>query len=147
MRPVSIRPKVEALTRQAVGSAQMLPSAPPDLLGDQRVGGVLVGDARQRLRKAHQDDALFRGEPVLVHEGVDAAVLVAVGARSPHQPARQVGDARTLIVRGRSVPGEARDDLPSSARNAPAISSRGGSAGGSEAAPTGRPCPGMLRSP
>ena len=79
----------------------LLPAAAADLLGDQRVGGVLVGDAQQRLGEAHQDDAFLGGEAVLVHEGIDAAVLVAVGARGAHQPARQLGDAPALVGRGR----------------------------------------------
>jgi hypothetical protein len=52
---------------------------------------------------------------------------------------------RTLIVRGRSVPGEPETTSLVRQKRA-AISSRGGSAGSSEAAPTGRPCPGMLDS-
>ena len=48
---------------QAVGGAEVLLPAPlADLLGDQRIGRVGVGDAQQRLGKAHQDDALLGGE-------------------------------------------------------------------------------------
>ena len=60
-----------------------LPPSLADLLGDQGIGRVLVGDAQQGLGEAHQDDALLGGEAVFVHEGIDAAVLVAIGARGP----------------------------------------------------------------
>ena len=84
---------------QAVGGAQVLvPLAAADLLGDQRIGGVLVGDAQQGLGQAHQDDAFLAREAVLVHEGVDAAMLVAVGARGAGQPAGQLGDAPALVI-------------------------------------------------
>ena len=86
-RPVSIRPKVEALTNRLSEAPRCFSQRPlADLLRDQRVGRVLVGNAQQRLGEAHQDDALLGGQPVLVHEGIDAAVLVAVGARRADQP-------------------------------------------------------------
>ena len=85
---------------QAVGAAEVLfPVAAADLLGDQRIGGILVGNAQQRLRQAHQDDAFLRGKAVLMHEGIDAAVLVAVAAGSPHQPGGEVHDAGALVRR------------------------------------------------
>ena len=58
----------------------LLPAPPADLLGDQLIGGIGVGNAQQRLGKAHQDDAFLRGQRIFVHEGIDAAVLVAAGA-------------------------------------------------------------------
>ena len=44
-----------------------------DLVANQRVGGARIGHPQQRLGKAHQRDAFFCVEPVLVEEGVDAA--------------------------------------------------------------------------
>ena len=44
---------------------------------------------------------------VLVHEGIDAAVLVAVGARRLDQPRRQLGDPLALVGAGRRSLGEA----------------------------------------
>ena len=59
-RPVSISPKVEALTNRLSEAPRCFSQlALADLLGDQRVGGVLVGDAQQGLGEAHQDDAFL----------------------------------------------------------------------------------------
>ena len=106
-RPVSIRPEGGGVDEQAVGGAQvLLPVPSADLLGDQRVGGVLVGDAQQRLGEAHQDDAFLRGQPVLVHEGVDAAVL-GRGWRAPPAPAgppaRRCAGAPSAVAMARST--------------------------------------------
>ncbi len=91
------QPEGGRIYEQAVGVAEMpLPAAAADLLGDQRVGGFSIGYAQQRLGQAHQDDALLRGEAVLVHEGIDAAVPVAVGTRGMHQARGLVGDAGAL---------------------------------------------------
>ena len=49
-----------SIDEQAVGVPEVaLPIAAGDLLGDELVRGLAVGDAQQRLRDAHQDDALF----------------------------------------------------------------------------------------
>ena len=76
----------------------LLPLALADLLGDQRVGGILVGDAQQGLGEAHQDDAFLASEAVLVHEGVDAAVLGPVGARRAGEAAGEIADTPALVV-------------------------------------------------
>ena len=62
-RPVSIRPNVDALTNRLSEAPRCFSQRPlADLLGDQRIGRVGVGDAQQRLGEAHQDDALLGGE-------------------------------------------------------------------------------------
>ena len=45
---------------------------------------------------------------VFVHEGIDAAVLVAVGARGLDEPRRQLGDAAALVGCRAGALGEAR---------------------------------------
>jgi len=85
----------------------LLPAPAADLLGDQLIGRVGVGNAQQSLGEAHQDDALLGGERVLVHERIDATVLMAIGARGLDQPRRQLGDPRTLVGAGRCALGEA----------------------------------------
>ena len=84
---------------QAVGVAEVaLPAAAGNLLGDELVGGVAVGNPEQRLGDAHQDDAFLAGEPVLAHEGVDAGVLALVGARRMDEAASDVGGAPALLL-------------------------------------------------
>ncbi len=100
-----------SIDEPAVGGAQVLLPAPlADLLGDQRIGGVRIGDAQQSLRQAHQDDALLGGEPVLVHEGVHAAVAMAIGARRRGQPSGQSSDLPSLAGRRCRGLAEARDE-------------------------------------
>ena len=99
-RPVSISPQVEALTSRLSEWPRCFSQWPlGDLLGDQLIGRLGIGDAQQRLGDAHQDDAFLAGKAVLAHEGVDAGVLAAVGARRIDEPARQVGRAATLVLR------------------------------------------------
>ncbi len=73
--------------------AQVLfPVAAAELVADQPVGGLAVGDAQQRLGQAHQHHALLAGELVLVHEGVDAALADAARAHALDQLAGLVLD-------------------------------------------------------
>ena len=51
-----------------IGNAR-LPPAAGELVADQRVGGLGVGYAQQRLREAHQDHAFARGQVVALQEG------------------------------------------------------------------------------
>ena len=70
--------------------AQMaMPVGLGDLVADQAVGGVGVGNPQQGLGQAHEDDTLLVGKPVLVEEGFDAALA------APHRPhpAHQRGGA------------------------------------------------------
>ena len=92
MRPVSIRPQVEALTNRLSDAPRCFSQRPPaDFLGDQRVGGLGVGNAQQRLREAHQDDAFLAGKAVLAHEGIDAGVLGMIGPRGLDEAAGDLG--------------------------------------------------------
>ena len=79
-------------------AAVLFPMAAGDLLGDEIVGRFRVGDPQQRLGDAHEDDAFLARKAVLAHEGVDAGVLAAVGARRMHEPASKVGGAAALVL-------------------------------------------------
>src|SRR3546814_3474149 len=59
-----------------------VPVGVAQLVADQAVGGVAIGDAQQRLGHAHQQHALFRAEIVLAHEGFDRALVLRTLARS-----------------------------------------------------------------
>ena len=48
------------------------PVALADLVGDQAVGSLMVGNAQQRFGQAHQGHALFRRQRKFVHQGIDA---------------------------------------------------------------------------
>ncbi len=47
-----------------------------DLVADQRIGCAIVRHAQQRFGQAHQRDAFFGRQPVLVQEGINAACLL-----------------------------------------------------------------------
>ncbi len=64
-----------------------------DLVADQRVDGLGVRDAQQRLGEAHQRDAFGRGQRVFVQEGVEPAFAEPFAAYSVDEPARRGGDA------------------------------------------------------
>jgi hypothetical protein len=68
------------------------------LLGDEAVGRLGIGDPEQRLGEAHQDDALLAREAVLAHEGIDAGVLLAVGAGGVDEAAGEVRGAAALVL-------------------------------------------------
>ncbi len=70
-----------------------------DLVGDQLVDGLGVRHAQQRLGQAHQHDALLGGELVLVHEGLDAALLAGFPADDAHEVAGALVDAGLLVRR------------------------------------------------
>ena len=77
-RPVSIRPQVEALTRSEPLLAEMArPFAGAQLVADQPVGRLGVGDPEQRLGETHQHDALARAEAVLSQECLHAQLIAA----------------------------------------------------------------------
>ena len=99
MRPVSISAQVEALTSRLSEWPRCFSQWPlGDLFGDELVGRLGVGDAQQRLGDAHEDDAFLAGKAVLAHEGVDAGVLAAVGARGIDEAARELGRAAALVL-------------------------------------------------
>ena len=74
------------------------PMLAADLVGDELVRRVGVGNAQQRLGKAHQHHALLGGERVFLHEGVDAALLAAPGPHRGDKLAGEFGDLRGLAL-------------------------------------------------
>ena len=81
---------------QRFGLAEMrAPVARGDLVGDQLVGGRVVGDAQQRLGQAHQDHAFLRGQVVLAQEGVEPGAL---HARSAHAFDQLRGTRRNALA-------------------------------------------------
>ncbi len=106
--PVHVAPRVVGEVDQVAGEHQApgrrvhqhrlrLPDVPlpvrlAELVADQRVGGVLVGDAQQRLGHAHQQHAFLAAEVVLAHEGLDHALVAHARAHAPDQRGRGGGD-------------------------------------------------------
>ena len=87
-----------------------LPIGRRDLVADQPVDGLGVGDAQQRLGEAHQRHPLGRGQRVFVQEGVEPALAEPLPAHRFDEMAGGEGDA---------------------------IARRGGDLGGGEEAPAG----------
>ena len=76
------------------GMAEMaLPIGGGDLVADQPVDRVAVGDAQQRLGEAHQRHPLGRRQRVFVQEGVDPAMRRALVAHRGDEAARGRLDA------------------------------------------------------
>ena len=65
----------------------LLPVGLAELVADQRIGRVLVRNAQQRLGHAHQQHAFLAAEVVLLHEGLDRALVL----RARADPAHQIG--------------------------------------------------------
>ena len=87
--PVSSRPQVAAFTNSDAALAEMgLPVAAADLVADQRIARLVVGNAQQRLGEAHQRHALLARQRVFVDQPFDAAAM-ALGAQPLDQPAGQ----------------------------------------------------------
>ncbi len=63
----------------------LLPVRIAELVADQLVGRVLVGDAQQRFGHAHQQHAFFAAQVVLAHEGFDRALVLRTHAHARHQ--------------------------------------------------------------
>ena len=63
----------------------LVPGAGRNLVGDQAIGGLAVGNAQQRLGEAHENHALARRQAVLAQEGVERAAAAARGAHRLHQ--------------------------------------------------------------
>ncbi len=74
-----------------------LPVGVAELVGDQQVGGLGIGDAQERLGEAEQRHALRRVEPIFLKELVDPPPAVRraqIGEqrqRMPHHPAARLG--------------------------------------------------------
>ena len=76
----------------------LFPCAARNLVGDKIVGGFAIGNAQQRFRETHQDDAFVARKAILVHEGVDACVLTFVEARGVNQPACVFAGTAALVL-------------------------------------------------
>ena len=72
--PVRSSEKVAALTKGEEDS--LGPVGTGELVGDQIVGGLGVGDAKEGLGKAHKGDAFVAAKVIGRHEGIDACWLV-----------------------------------------------------------------------
>ena len=82
------------------------PPLAADLVGDELVLGLAVGDAQQRLGEAHEHHALFRGERILLHEGIDPTLLTAPCPHRRHQLAGQLGNLPALFRGKARLPGK-----------------------------------------
>ena len=84
-----------------------------DLLRDERLGGVVVGNAQQGLADAHERDALFVGQPELLQEEVENGPLVGTPPASGDQLPGTVQNPAPLRVAERDVgePGTHRFSL------------------------------------
>jgi len=89
----------------------LFPRAAGNLVGDELVGRLGIWNAQQRLGEAHQDHALFGREPVFLHEGVDARVMLLVGASGVDQMPGDLCGAAALIF-GEQRPFDQRADEP-----------------------------------
>ncbi len=59
-----------------------------ELIRDELIGGLVVRDAQQSFRDAHQDDPFVGREIVLLNEGVEASRLLAIAPHRDDEPAR-----------------------------------------------------------
>ncbi len=66
----------------------LLPIRIAELVADQLVGGVLVGNAQQCLGHAHQQHAFFAAQVVLAHEGFDGALVLRACPHTGNQVGR-----------------------------------------------------------
>src|SRR6516164_5209038 len=74
-----------------------------ELVADQPIDGLGIGDAQQRLGEAEQCHAFLRGQRVFVQERVDAALAEPLTADRNHQMACRLGDS--IAGGGRHVGG------------------------------------------
>ena len=74
-----------------------LPFAAADALVDQGIRGVGIGNTQECLGEAQQRDTLLRGQPILVHEGVQPAMLGAPLARRRDETLGQRCDPPALV--------------------------------------------------
>ncbi|GFE78783.1 hypothetical protein GCM10011487_07830 [Steroidobacter agaridevorans] len=61
------------------------PVARCDLVGDQAVGGLVIGNAKQALRQTHQRDAFLIGQRELLEERVEQRPFARSGAGAADQ--------------------------------------------------------------
>ena len=87
------------IDEQRLGLAQVVRPLPDrDLVGDQPVGRVGVRDAQQRLREAHQHDALLRGEVDIAAGRTRCRSCLRAAARGDHERDRVAADRFPLGV-------------------------------------------------
>ena len=112
IRPVSIRPQVEALTNSDSASPRCAAQSPRgDLVGDQLVRSRIVRDAQQRFGQAHQDHAFLRRQIVLAQERVEPGALDLRRAHAfdempcagPSTVSRCAGDSRAASASARTI--------------------------------------------
>ncbi len=84
----------------------------PQLVADQAVGGLGVGDAQQRLGETHEDDALAAGQAEFLEKGVEPALPIALGPHRDYQAPGQRLDARARFGCLRFARGIERREQP-----------------------------------
>ena len=85
------QPPGRGIDQQRAAAAEVAgPVASAELVADQPVGGLRIGDPQQRLGQAHQHHALGRAETILVQERLDPEA-VAAGLANPLREVAGVG--------------------------------------------------------
>ena len=79
-----------------------VPVAAANLVGNQLVLGVGIGNAQQGLGQTHQHDPLLAGEGIFMHEFIDTPALAAAGTDRVDQPAGDGFNIRPLASRNRA---------------------------------------------
>ena len=78
-----------------------------ELVADQLVDGLGIGNTQERLGEAHQRDAFAARQREFIEERVDAAFAVTLAPRFENEAARGLGDPRrggfTAIGSGENV--------------------------------------------
>ena len=88
------------IDEQGAGATRMGAPIPCDeLLGDQTVCGLIVGDAQQGLSQAHEGDALLVGEAELLQESIEVGAFI--GARAGPLDELPGGGQRRIALDGR----------------------------------------------
>ncbi len=81
------------MTKAEIGMPEMLrPIGFAELVADQPVDGLRVGDAQERLGKAKERHPLLRGQRVFVQKRIDAAFADPVAADGGDEVARTLGN-------------------------------------------------------
>ena len=75
-----------------------LPILAAHLVGNQLVGRASVRNAQQRFGEAHQHHALFRGQRIFLHEGIDTALLSPSRTYRRHQLPGQFRHAALVVI-------------------------------------------------
>ena len=82
------------IDEQRLAAAQVpIPPGVADLVGDQFIGRLRIGDPQKRLRQAHQHHPFLAGQVVFVHEGVEPARALRTVTNSLDEGRRPGGDS------------------------------------------------------